>query len=32
MVSAAALTYINEFSEIERSVRFSGQGRALLAK
>lgn len=31
MVSAAALTYRNEFSEIEKSVRFSGQGRALLS-
>ncbi|HLP72444.1 MAG TPA: ABC transporter permease [Bacteroidales bacterium] len=31
MVSAAALTYKNEFPEIEKSVRFSGQGGALLS-
>lgn len=31
MVSAAALTFKNEFPEIEKSVRFSGQGRALLS-
>ncbi len=31
MVSAAALTYKNEFPEIEKTVRFSGQGRALLS-
>ncbi len=31
MVSAAALTYRNEFPEIEKSVRFSGQGRAMIS-
>lgn len=31
MVSAAALTYKNEFPEIEKTVRFSGQGKVLLS-